>query len=79
MTKADALGLDELEVDALTELANIGVSRAALNLRELVGQEVVLSVPSLAVLTRAEAAAHRSSMFATARLERASRWTSPRA
>jgi chemotaxis protein CheC len=56
MTKAVDLGLDELEVDALTELANIGVSRAALNLRELVGQEVILSVPSLAILTRVEAA-----------------------
>jgi chemotaxis protein CheC len=48
--------LEPLESDALTELINIGVSRSAVSLRELVGQEVVLSVPSLKVLTRAEAA-----------------------
>ena len=54
------LGLDELEVDALTELVNIGVSRAASSLRELVGEQVFLTVPSLAVLTRAKAADHIS-------------------
>jgi chemotaxis protein CheC len=50
------LGLDELEVDALTELVNIGVSRAALSLRELVGEQVFLSVPSVDVLSKPEAA-----------------------
>ena len=49
-------GLDELEIDALTELVNIGVSRAAVGLRELVGEEVILSVPSVSILSRAEAA-----------------------
>jgi len=57
MTSPRALGLDELEVDALTELVNIGVSRAAVSLRELVGEQVLLSVPSLTVLTKHEAAA----------------------
>ena len=56
----DELGLDELEVDALTELVNIGVSRAASSLRELVGEQVFLTVPSLAILTRANAAGHVS-------------------
>ena len=55
MTNPKDFGLDELEVDALTELVNIGVSRAALNLRELVGEQVFLSVPSLSILSRIEA------------------------
>jgi chemotaxis protein CheC len=49
--------LGELEMDALTEVANIGVSRAANSLRDLVGEQVFLTVPALAILTRAEAAA----------------------
>ena len=48
--------LDELERDALAELANIGVSRAAASLREMIGQQVLLSVPSVAVIRRQEAA-----------------------
>ncbi len=50
-------GLDELELDALTELVNIGVGRGALSLRELVGEQVLLSVPALAILSRDEAIA----------------------
>jgi chemotaxis protein CheC len=57
MTTPGELGLDDLEVDALTELVNIGVSRAAVSLRELVGEQVLLSVPSLTVLSKPEAAA----------------------
>jgi chemotaxis protein CheC len=48
--------LDELERDALAELANIGVSRAATNLREMVGRQVLLSVPAVGVVTREGAA-----------------------
>jgi chemotaxis protein CheC len=51
-----AVLLEELERDALAELANIGVSRAAATLREMVGQQVLLSVPAVAVVTRAHAA-----------------------
>jgi chemotaxis protein CheC len=47
--------LDELEQDALTELVNIAVSRAAKNLREMVGGQVLLSVPSVNLVTRQEA------------------------
>ena len=47
--------LDELEHDALTELVNIGVSRAAVNLRKMVGEQVLLSVPSVEVVTRRHA------------------------
>ena len=56
MTGPSDLGLDELEVDALTELVNLGVSRAAVSLRDLVGEQVLLSVPSLSVLSKPEAA-----------------------
>ncbi|MGA1801869.1 chemotaxis protein CheX [Rhizobium sp. HT1-10] len=49
--------LDELERDALTELVNIGVSRAAASLRKMVSKQVLLSVPSVEIVTRASAAA----------------------
>jgi chemotaxis protein CheC len=49
--------LTELERDAITELANIGVSRAASSLRQMVGHQVLLSVPSVDVLSRKSAAA----------------------
>lgn len=49
--------LDELERDALTELVNIGVSRAAASLRKMVGNQVLLSVPSVEVVTQQAAAA----------------------
>jgi len=48
--------LEELERDALTELVNIGVSRAASSLRKMVGEQVLLSVPSVEVVTREGAA-----------------------
>jgi len=47
--------LDELEHDALTELLNIGVSRAAVSLRGMIGHQVLLSVPAVAVVTRERA------------------------
>jgi len=53
---AGTIALDGLERDALTELVNIGVSRAAVSLRKLVGEQVVLSVPSLELITRTAAA-----------------------
>jgi PAS domain S-box-containing protein len=51
------LALSEIERDAITELANIGVSRAAASLRKMVGRQVILSVPSVEVLSRKAAAA----------------------
>lgn len=56
MTSESAF-LSELEVDALTELVNIGVSRAAASLRQMVGRQVMLSVPSIEVTSRRTAAA----------------------
>jgi chemotaxis protein CheC len=49
-------GLDELELDALTEVVNIGVSRAAASLRDMVGEQVFLSVPSVAITSPSRAA-----------------------
>jgi chemotaxis protein CheC len=51
------ISLDELERDALTEVVNIGVSRAAAGLRKMVGQQVLLSVPALEIVTYPAAAA----------------------
>jgi chemotaxis protein CheC len=48
--------LTDLEIDALTELLNVGVSKAATSLRDLIGTQVILSVPHLALLSREDAA-----------------------
>jgi chemotaxis protein CheC len=56
MTKTASL-LDEMQLDALTELVNLGVSRAATNLREMVGAQVHLSVPTVELVTRGRAIA----------------------
>ena len=48
--------LDDLEQDALTELVNIGVSRAAASLRKMIGHHVLLSVPALEIVSRRVAA-----------------------
>jgi chemotaxis protein CheC len=47
--------LNPLEIDALTELVNIGVGSAASSLREMVGREVILAVPNVKLLPRANA------------------------
>ncbi len=52
---AAAMILSELEIDALTELVNLGVSRAATNLAVMVREEVTLTVPKVALLSRSEA------------------------
>jgi chemotaxis protein CheC len=58
MTDVSPIVLSELELDALTELVNLGVSNAALSLREMVHEEVLLSVPKVSVVTRDEAVAN---------------------
>ena len=55
MTSSAAVILTEMELDALTELVNLGVSNAAASLRELVKEEILLSVPKVTVVTRDEA------------------------
>ena len=51
-----SFSLSELELDALTELVNIGVSRAAASLGAMVGEQVLLSVPSVVIVSRSKAA-----------------------
>jgi chemotaxis protein CheC len=48
----DQGALTEIEQDALAEIANMGVSRAANSLRQMVGEQVLLSVPSVKIVTR---------------------------
>ncbi|MBO9601237.1 MAG: chemotaxis protein CheX [Novosphingobium sp.] len=52
----DEIALNELERDALVEIVNIGVGRAAANLRKMIGDQVLLSVPSIEVVSRQRAA-----------------------
>lgn len=47
--------LTDLERDALAELSNIAMARAATSLRQMVSHEVLLSVPSVEILTRQDA------------------------
>ena len=56
MPARTSLPLSDLELDALTELVNIGVSRAATSLRDMIGKQVALSVPRIDLLSCAEAA-----------------------
>jgi chemotaxis protein CheC len=54
---APDLMLNELERDALTELVNIGVSHAASSLRQMVRDEILLSVPAIEIAKHQTAAA----------------------
>jgi chemotaxis protein CheC len=48
--------ISDIERDAVAEIANIAVGRAAASLRQIVGHEVLLAVPSVDVLSREAAA-----------------------
>src|SRR5689334_14882093 len=52
----DVTELTEIERDAFAEIANLGVSRAATSLRQMLGAQVTLSVPAVHIVTRATAA-----------------------
>jgi chemotaxis protein CheC len=56
MASRSTLPISDLELDALTELVNVGVSRAATSLRDMVGKQVALSVPRIELLSCSEAA-----------------------
>ena len=56
MTDQPITPLTELERDALGELANVAMARAATSLRQMVKHEVLLSVPSVEILTPEAAA-----------------------
>jgi chemotaxis protein CheC len=58
MTELPPVVLAELELDALTELVNLGISNGALSLREMVREEVQLSVPKVSIVSRQEAIAN---------------------
>src|SRR5690349_13118742 len=51
----DGGGLSEAEQDALAEIANLGVSRAAASLHQIIGEQVLLSVPAVNIITRRSA------------------------
>lgn len=53
--KSTGTELDELEADALTELVNLGIGQAAMNLAQMVREEVTLSVPKVTLVSREEA------------------------
>jgi chemotaxis protein CheC len=55
MTSDPFVPLTELERDALAELSNIAMAKAANSLRQMIQQEVLLAVPSVDILTRAAA------------------------
>ena len=55
MTPSQTTPLTELERDALGELSNIAMARAANSLRQMVEHEVLLSVPTVDILSREQA------------------------
>jgi len=52
----DVAELTEIERDAFAEIANMGVSRAAASLRQMLGEQVLLSVPAVHIVSRETAA-----------------------
>jgi chemotaxis protein CheC len=52
MTASEIVPLTELERDALGELSNIAMARAANSLRQMIEHEVLLSVPSVEILSQ---------------------------
>jgi chemotaxis protein CheC len=55
VNEASDVILSDLELDSITELVNLGVSRAAANLARMVHEEVLLTVPRVALMSRGEA------------------------
>jgi len=47
----DVVELTPIERDAFAEIANMGVSRAAASLRQMLGEQVLLSVPAVHIVT----------------------------
>ncbi|RKZ43423.1 MAG: chemotaxis protein CheC [Candidatus Parabeggiatoa sp. nov. 3] len=54
----DNIQLEELQHDAIIELLNIGMGKAAASLSLMLNEEVKLSIPRLELLTRQQAANH---------------------
>ena len=55
MNAAAVSTLAELELDALTELVNLGISQAAQSLAEMAREEVTLTVPQVTIVGREDA------------------------
>jgi chemotaxis protein CheC len=55
MTTGHIIPLTEIERDALGEVSNIAMARAANSLRQMIEHEVLLSVPSVEILSQAAA------------------------
>jgi len=55
MTSPPTLPLTDLERDALAELSNIAMARAASSLRQMVENQVLLSVPRVDIVSKEEA------------------------
>ena len=56
MTSETPIPLTDLERDALAELSNIAMARAANSLRQMVKHQILLSVPSVDIISKDEAA-----------------------
>jgi chemotaxis protein CheC len=56
MTTQHVAALTELERDALGEIANMAMGRAANSIRKMVGHQVLLSVPAVEILSKETAA-----------------------
>ncbi|WP_380081229.1 chemotaxis protein CheC [Kluyvera intermedia] len=52
----DLTDMSEIEADSLKEIFNIGVGHAAAAMSDIVNEEVRMSVPSVRITTRSEAA-----------------------
>ncbi len=52
----DLTDMSEIEADSLMEIFNIGVGHAAAAMSDIVNEEVRMSVPSVRITTRSEAA-----------------------
>ena len=52
----------DIELDALTEIANMAIGRSAGVLNEMIGQEVVLSVPQVLILDQSKLSDHVTNM-----------------
>jgi chemotaxis protein CheY-P-specific phosphatase CheC len=55
-TKQQVTTLTEMEREALGEIANIAMGRAANSIRLMVGHQVLLSVPAAEILSKEDAA-----------------------
>jgi hypothetical protein len=65
MTIGHLTPLTELERDALGEVSNIAMARAANSLRQMVEHEVLLSVPAVEILSQDQASSWPSRITRT--------------